>query len=231
MKHISIVAASALAVMVITVAAGAWHAQDAGANDIASFQTVFSTDMASAGYGGMRGIGTGTITLSGVSGTVTKALLYWHGPTNSTDPAVNAAVTFGGTPITGTNIGLSNNNCWGFTNSQAYRADVTTLVTGNGAYSLANFTKASAEINGASLIVFFDDGNPANNRDVVIFDGNDSNIANIYDANGWNVTLPGINYASGTANMVLHVSDGQSAGEAALVLKWHHDAGSCGAYV
>ncbi|MBM2826084.1 MAG: hypothetical protein HW403_148 [Dehalococcoidia bacterium] len=54
------------------------------ANNIALNTTVFATDYVAAGVGGMRDIGTGSIVVSGVSGTVTKALLYWHGPMNST---------------------------------------------------------------------------------------------------------------------------------------------------
>jgi hypothetical protein len=190
------------------------------ANDIASFTTIFATDVVHAGFGGMRDDGTGTLTVSGVTGSVTKALLYWQGPTNSVDPAANAAVTFAGSAVTGTNIGLSSDNCWGYANSQAYRADVTPLVSGNGGYAIAGFVKDSGNINtnGASLIVFFDDGNAANNRDVVLFDGNDSNIPNIYDADGWNVSLPGITYTSGTAAITMHVSDGQVADDDALVL-------------
>ena len=201
------------------------------ANDIASYQTIFDTDVTAAGYGGMRTIGTGTISLTGVSGTVTKALLYWHGPTDSSIPSVNASVTFNGTPITGTNIGFSDDNCWPlFGNSQAYRADVTSLVTGNGDYTLAAFIKGDvADINGASLIVFFDDGNDTNNRDVVLFDGNDSNIPNIYDDDGWNVTLSGINYTSGSASIDLHVSDGQSYDDDALVLNGTTTLASTGA--
>ena len=57
---------------------------------------------------------------------------------------------------------------------------------------------------------FFDDGDDSNNRDVVLFHGNDSNIANPFDADGWDVTLPGINYDTGAARMELHVSDGQT---------------------
>ncbi len=95
---------------------------------------------------------------------------------------------------------------------------MTALVTGNATYTLANFLKASpvADINGVSLLIFFNDGNPANNRDVVIFNGNDSNIANTFDAAGWSATLAGINYASGTANMRLIVSDGQAFSDDAL---------------
>jgi hypothetical protein len=191
-------------------------------NNITRFETVFSSDMVVAGYGGMRNNGVGSIVLTGVTGSISKAYLYWHGPTNSTDPAVNDTVNFNGTTVIGTNIGFSDNNCWGYLNSQAYRADVTSLVPGNGTYTLSNFIKGSggstANVNGVSLIVFFDDGNPSNNHDFVIFDGNDSNIHNAYDDDGWNVTLPGINYASGTANIQMHVADGQSFGDAALIL-------------
>lgn len=193
----------------------------AQASDLVSFKTVFNTDFVAQGFGGMRDNGSGTINLTGVSGTVKEAYLYWHGPTNaaSTNTTANAAVSFNGTDITGTFLGISDNNCWGFQNSMAYRADVSSLITGNGAYSLANFVKGnnnSININGVSLIVFFDDGNAANNRDVVMFNGNDSNISNPFDANGWNIDLNGINYASGTANMQLHVSDGQQAGDGTL---------------
>ncbi|HEY7911593.1 MAG TPA: HYR domain-containing protein, partial [Blastocatellia bacterium] len=185
---------------------------------IAPFTTFFDTDFTSSGFGGMRGVGTGTITIAGVSGSVTSALLFWHGPTNSTDPNANANVLFNGTAISGGNIGFSADNGWGFQNSQAYMADVTSLVSGNGSYTLANFRNATSEINGASLIVFFTDGNSANDRDVVLFIGNDSNQANQFDSAGWNVTLAGINYTSGNANLQLHVSDGQTAPDDAILL-------------
>jgi hypothetical protein len=68
------------------------------------------------------------------------------------------------------------------------------------------------------LIVFFADGNPDNNHDVVMFNGNDSNTPNSFDALGWNVTLGGINYSSGAASLQLHVSDGQSYSDDALIL-------------
>jgi cysteine-rich repeat protein len=181
----------------------------AAADEMTQFTTVFDTDVASFGFGGIRTLGTGTITVSGVTGTVTQAILYWQGPTDSTNPLANAAVNFNGTDINGTNIGFSSDNCWGFTNSQGYRADVTSLVTGDGVYTLSNFIKADAEINGVGLIVFFDDGVSSNNRDVVVFEGNDSNQVNAFDSDGWNAFMPGINYSSGTVNMLLIVADGQ----------------------
>lgn len=179
--------------------------------------TVYNTDFISAGVSGLRNVGAGAIALSGVSGTVTKAYLYWHGVTNSTTDA-GSSITVNGTPVSGTHLGYSHDNCWDYNNSQAYRADVTSLVTatGNGDYALSGF--GTLNPNGASLIVFFNDGDATNNRDVVIFEGNDSNqsFAGIdgnpnapADPAGWDITLAGINYTSGTANVQMHVSDGQ----------------------
>jgi hypothetical protein len=180
------------------------------AAEMIGFTTETNTDVATFGIGYMRGVGTGTLAVSGLSGSINKAFLFWHGPTNSLNPLANANVTFAGSPIVGTNIGFSQDNFWGFQNSQGYRADVTSLITGDGNYSLSNFLKSDADINGASLIVFYDDGNSANNQDVVLFNGNDANWPNAYDAQGWNATLNGVNYSGGPASLTLHVSDGQN---------------------
>lgn len=185
------------------------------ATDLTYFRTIYDTDFVSVGIGGMRGYGDGDLALSGVTGTVTQAYLYWHGPSNASAanaPTANANVSFAGSPVVGTFLGISSDNCWGFANSLAYRADVTSLVTGNGTFSLDDFRKSASgiDINGVSLIVFFDDGDATNNRDVVMFNGNDSNIENPYDANGWNITLAGIDYSDGDASAQFHVSDGQN---------------------
>ncbi len=190
--------------------AAAVMAGSAHANIISFFQTQRNTDFASAGVGGLRGTGTGTISLSGVTGTVNRVYLYWHGPTNSTDPGFNGTITFNGTTITGQNIGFSDDNFWGQANSQAYRADVTALVGGDGNYTLAGLSPNNS--NGASLLAFFDDGDATNNRDIVLFDGNDANFPNTFDPDGWNLALNNINYSGGTAALQLHVSDGQNFG-------------------
>jgi hypothetical protein len=179
-----------------------------------------NTDVAEFGFGGMRGDGTGSITASGITGPVTHAILYWHGPTNSSSPTANASVTFNGSPLTGTNIGFASDNNWGFQNSQSYRADVTPLVTGNGIYSLADFVKPGvADINGVSLIVFYNDGDASNDRNVVVWNGNDSNQASTFDPANWDETISGVPYpGSGSASLDLVVSDGQTFEDAGLVV-------------
>jgi len=197
------------------VIAGLLQSSIVFATDLTLFKTVYDTDFTAAGADGMRGNGDGQINLSGVSGSVSEAYLYWHGPNNSVDDNNNATVTFDGTDVTGSFLGVSSDNCWGFENSLAYRADVTSLVSGDGTYALTNFIKkdvsglVESDINGASLIVFFDDGDGTNNRDVVMFDGNDSDVSFAGEVDGWNISLDGINYTSGDANVQFHVGDGQ----------------------
>jgi hypothetical protein len=196
----------------IAVAALVTGTSGASANLISNFTTVFDTDFTTAGTG-MRGTGTGTLTVGGVTGPVSQSYLFWHGPTNSSDPNANANVTVNGNAVTGTNIGFSDDNFWDFENSQAYRASTTSIINGNGAYSLENFRKPpDVEINGAAVAVFFNDADTTNNRDVVIFNGNDANFASAFDLPGWDLSLNGINYTSGSAFLTLFVSDGQNFG-------------------
>lgn len=186
-------------------------AAPAHANVIGYYSTVFDTDWTTAGTGGLRS-GSGTITVSGVSGPVTQSLLYWQGPTNTTDPNAMANIQVNGNGITGTNIGFSSDNFWNYRNGQAYRADTSAIISGNGAYAVSGFNTAVSTGNGAGTAVFFRDANGTNNRDVVIFNGNDSNFATSYDPAGWDITLNGINYTSGQAFLRLFVSDGQNFG-------------------
>lgn len=189
------------------------------ANILTYTQTVYNTNFVTSDIG-LRGVGAGTMTVTGITGPVTQALLFWHGPTNSTDPTVNSNVTVNGASVVGTNIGFSQDNFWGSANSQAYRADVTTEVTGNGPVTLSNFQKPvvagcsspCAQVNGAALFAFYNSGLSTGKRDVVLFEGNDSNFASSYDPAGWNFTLSGINYTSGSAFLTLYVSDGQNFG-------------------
>jgi len=178
----------------------------AGANSITLGETFFNTNLVTSDVG-LRDVGAGSLAVSGITGPVTNALLFWHGPTNSTDPNVNANVVVNGSAVTGSNIGFSQDNFWGSANSQAYRADVTPEVTGNGTVTLSGFQKTAvagctspcAQINGAALFAFYNSGVSTGKRDVVLFEGNDSNFASSFDPAGWDFTLSGINYSGGSA--------------------------------
>jgi len=215
------VATTAVMAMVAALTALTTPAQ---ATPVTNTGTVYNTDWASAGLGGVDD-GDGTVTLAGVSGTVTKALLYWHGiDIGGTGETYDAsAITFASSPVVGSSLGDANTNCWGDGSSRTYRADVTSLVTGNGAFLVAGLSSSATEhANGLSLVVFFNDGNATNNRDVVLFEGNDS-IYNVFfpypgEDEGWHDTLAGIAYTSGSASLQLHVADGQPFGDHTLSL-------------
>jgi hypothetical protein len=185
------------------------------ADPIVHARTASNVDWTSAGVSGTGG-GSGSIALTGVSGTVTGAFLYWHGVDivgNGGDGNYdNAAITFDSNAVTGTAIGTSSTNCWGSGNSVAYSADVTAYVSGDGVYALSGLSaKAGHSSNGASLVVTFDDGDSGNNRDLVFFEGNDSSVAGyVGDDAGWTANLSPINYGGGSVGMEFHLADGQS---------------------
>lgn len=201
--------------------------------------------------GGNRQGGTGTIALSGITGSVKQAVLYWHGIDNF-EPRTTGArrgggtwtggrnpgavagkahaatcdgvydvptVFLNGTSVTGVPIGDSETNCWGDGSSRAFRADVTAVVGGDGLYTLERMTVDECDdVNGASLIVMFEDGDPANNRDLVFCEGNDADLFFGFpgETDGWHATLPGIQFTSGPAAIQLHVADGQDLSRTGL---------------
>lgn len=186
-------------------------------------------DVAMAGVGGIgapesAGGGEGELVLEGVSGEVELALLYWHGAdldyaaqgyTGGDSDYDEAGIEFNGVPITGERIGhLGHNNNWGTGNlmsAAAFRADVTALVQGPGTYTLAGLADgAGHSANGASLIVYFDDGNPSNDRRIEHFDGMESNFEPDRPYEGWRLGLP-IDYRGGRVEVWMHVADGQSS--------------------
>lgn len=196
----------------VALAMAASVAMPSFSNSLTAQAFVGSTDFGLFGISGLRGTGTGSITVTGVTGTVTRAILVWHGVATTATPLIRSG-TIGTTNFTGSNLGLSDNNCWSQATSQAFQADVTSAVAGNGTYALSNLlTAGTFDPNGASLLVFYNDGNAANNRDIAVYLGNDSNQANAFDPAGWSASLPGINYVSGAASLSLIVSDGQNFG-------------------
>lgn len=182
--------------------------------------TETNIDWTSAGVAGTGNPGSGTITITGIGGNpVSKAFLYWHGIGNPSYS--NATVMIDGNPVTGVNIGDSTTNCWGSGSSTAYRADVTSFVQDDGSYSITGLSSGASgnSSNGASLVVIFDDGNPANNRDLAFFEGNDSDTTGFPgETNGWHTILTPINYGGGTVGIEFHAADGQNAGDGPVQL-------------
>ncbi|HEX6303023.1 MAG TPA: DUF3344 domain-containing protein [Anaerolineales bacterium] len=144
-------------------------------NDLSRFQTFsLSGDVTSAGVG-LRGSGSGAITLTGIpaNGTVNKAFLYWA--TLGTSPTFTAP-TLNGEEAEGELIGASADTCWGADANFVYRAEVTSLVDGNGTYNLAGLpdgTDPNTEeaSQGASLVVVYAQPTDTTFRTIIINDG------------------------------------------------------------
>lgn len=127
--------------------AAAQAASDAtGALSTISAQTLHGGYVA-AGIG-MRNLGHGTISVTGVpsKATVKSATLLWDVLANQADPTF-AQGTFNGHAINGSAWASGGDPCWGVNANFSYEADVTSLVKGNGSYTLSGF--ASGQSDGA----------------------------------------------------------------------------------
>lgn len=91
---------------------------------------------------GLRNRGSGTIRITGIptGATVQAAYLFWSVLGPAREPATFKTGKFKGAAITGTKIGSGGTPCWASTTTgYAYRANVSTRVTGNGSYALTAF--------------------------------------------------------------------------------------------
>lgn len=148
----------------------------AGAADTATAPAVFATIDGRGGYVaagvGLRNRGAGTITISGIpsGATVNRAFLVWSILGGATPGAAFPNGKLNGTPVTGVQAGSGPSPCWTpwTVNGYAYRAEVTSLVTGNGSYALSGFASGRTDgadpffsgvvpplAEGASLVVIF----------------------------------------------------------------------------
>ena len=76
-----------------------------------------------------------------------------------------------------TMIGSGSDKCWGYGGTYTYRADVTSLVVGNGNYDISGFpvdpsaTNHSNDVDGATMIVIWSDPTQSWQGDIVLWDG------------------------------------------------------------
>jgi hypothetical protein len=119
--------------------------------------TTLNGDVVVSGIG-LRGSGTGNITVSGIpsGATVHEARLYW-GTIGSHDTFTSPSLN--GQSVNGVLIGTLGDTNWGAAHNFVYRADVTSIVTGNGTYTLSGLpgsSPTSDDSQGASLIVIYE---------------------------------------------------------------------------
>jgi hypothetical protein len=102
---------------------------------------------------------------------VVKAFLYWGMLDNGLEQSLQQ-LNLNATPVTGSLVASGPDTCWGRSNSFTFRADVTPIVAGNGAYTLTGVaTGGNILPEGASLVVIYQSaGLPT--KTVIIADGN-----------------------------------------------------------
>jgi len=173
--------------------------------------------------------GQGTLEVAGLSGTVNKAWLYWKGiefvsPQNGfvggNGTYDEPEIRFDGQLISGTLVAANGSvDCHptsdNFPPSGAlYRADVTSFVQarGNGSYAFSGLSNGLESVandsdahsaNGLSLLIYYDDGNSANDRRIDQYEGQLSNTEGT-----WEFEFP-LDYIGGSVELIVHVSDGQ----------------------
>jgi hypothetical protein len=171
---------------------------------------------------GLRNRGYGTITISGIpaGASVKAAYLVWDILDNSQESSLANGV-FNGAAIQGTFIGSGGSPCWPPSNNFAYFADVTSLVTGNGAYSLTGFASGATdasdpwnagspppEAEGASLVVIYSKTG-GQSETVQLYTG----VQETGGTGPLSATLSGFNVGSTAgAQSTFIVADGQGAG-------------------
>ena len=101
------------------------------------------------------------LTISGipVGATIEAAFLYAEGSGNGAAQTVTVNGPGGNNAIPMVIIGQGPDKCWGYAGSYTYRADVTSLVTGNGVYNisglLTNPPTSGNDMDGTTLIVIY----------------------------------------------------------------------------
>jgi hypothetical protein len=144
---------------------------DAAANRLTQFTSITRFGDVTAAGVGLRGAGEGQIEINGIprNASVQQAYLYWATIGNSsryTSPSLE------GQEVNGELIGISGDTCWGALNNYVYRADVTSMVAGNGSYTIAGLPDnlaAGNDSQGASLVILY--AVPGLYRTIVINDG------------------------------------------------------------
>jgi hypothetical protein len=205
------------------------HAAKAGPEDATGALSTVSSVTVHGGYTavgiGMRNLGYGTISLTGVpaGATVKSATLLWDVLADQSDPSF-AQGSFKGSAITGTSWASGASPCWPVGSNFSYEADVTSLVTGNGSYSLSGFATGESDgadpwnvgstpplLEGASLVVVYQLASMPQTTIQIAEGATETDSGNSATAtmNGFTVSTP----ASATTTYI--VADGQQAGNTA----------------
>lgn len=116
--------------------------------------------------------------ISGIPGpgVIEKAFLWFDISGNGTSVTVTitnpANQTFN---LPATIIGNCQDKCWSFPGTFSYRVDITSAISGNGAYMISGIptspNQSGNDVDGATMMVIYSDNTVAYKGEIVIFDG------------------------------------------------------------
>lgn len=193
-------------ILATALVAGLAASASAQLNATAFYSGNVRGDFAAAGLG-TRGSGPVNFNLNGVGGGVVRAFAVWNFLSN------NALGSQGEQTITVNNnrvtafqgYSASPDLCWGFGGINTYVADVTGIITGNGAITVFGADDGAGRLGeGVSIVAVWDDGVSAS-RTVDLFHGIANNLVNGLST----VNLSGT-YGGGSLNFLANALDGQS---------------------
>lgn len=150
-----------------------------------------------------------TIALTGVptGASVVRAFLIW-----TTIGSLDPTATLDGGSVTGALVGISHDTCWGLGPNRVYRANVTSLVPGNGNYLVSGVADTgTGDGQGASLVVVYGQSTASTVTRVVIRTG-----ARSLTVTGASRSIPLLDQSTSTpqsASLHLGMGDGQVFGE------------------
>jgi|GEM_PF-2873011 len=144
--------------------------------------------------------------------TIIHAYLYW-----AVIGTTTTMVEMNGQPVTGQILGITPDTCWGIGINTMYRADVTTMVTGNGTYSITGLpsrTDLAFDSQGVSLAIIYRDRSELGTNFVEIKDG-----ANYVQGVPMTTLLTGVFVPEGFESAIIThmVADGQPASDSLTI--------------
>ncbi|MCZ2442619.1 MAG: PKD domain-containing protein [Flavobacteriales bacterium] len=107
-------------------------------------------------------------------------------------------------------VGSGPDKCWGYSGSYTYRADVTSLITGNGNYTINGFLLGGTnDVDGATLMIIYQDPQATYRGHIILHDG-----AVVVGGGSTTQTVTGINACSNSTYAVAFssIADLQMAG-------------------
>lgn len=150
-----------------------------------------------------------------IGSTYVASFLVWNylGDVAGYDP-LEASIMVGATPVVGTGFAMGTELCWGMTSSNSYFADVTSLVSSDGVYTITgvsdklNSAGGTSLAEGVSLLSVFT--NPSIGlRNIDVYFGNVGEAGGVA-AGGMAFSMP---YLGGDAHFFLNGMDGQDFGD------------------